>query len=102
MAAWHFWSVDRKSAPEQFWEPFLQNKTKVTLCFGDSHLYWLSSDLRQKVEDNQPAIVVRPGDIVKANSGGTAIGDVRGVINLAGFLNNRGLVISGSMAAREP
>lgn len=87
----HFWSVDHQSALEQFWGPFLQNKTKVTLSLGDSHLYWLSSDLRQKVEDNQPAINVRPGDIVKASSGGTQIGDVRGIVNLTGFLNSRGL-----------
>ena len=87
----HFWSVDGQSVVEQFWGPFLQNKTKVTLSLGDSHLYWLSSDLRQKVEDNQPASV-RVGDIVKASGGGTQIGDVRGIVNLTGFLNSHGLV----------
>ena len=92
MAAWNFWPVGHKSVLDQFWKPFLQNRAKVTLCFGDSHLYWVSPDLRQKVEDNQPSIVVRPGDIVKASNGGTAIGDVRGVISLASFLNSRGLV----------
>jgi len=66
--------------------------TGLRRCFGDSHLYWLSTDLRQKVEENQPTITVRSGDIVKASSGGTQIGDVRGVITLAGFLNTRGLV----------
>jgi hypothetical protein len=91
VAGRHFWSVDRKTALDQFWAPFVQNKTKVSLCFGDSHLYWVSSDMRQKVEDNQPA-TVRSGDIVKASGGGTQIGDVRGVVNLAGFLNSRGLV----------
>jgi hypothetical protein len=88
----HFWLVDSKNAVEQFWSPFLQNKNKVTLCLGDSHLYWLSSDLRQKVDDNQPTITVRSGDIVKASSGGTQIGDVRGIINLTGLLNSHGLV----------
>jgi hypothetical protein len=92
--AWNLWPVSRKSALDQFWEPLLQNKKIVTLCFPDSHLYWVSPDLRQKVEDNQPSILVRPGDIVKASSGGggTAMGDVRGVIRLASFLNSRGLV----------
>ncbi|NYF77815.1 hypothetical protein [Granulicella arctica] len=94
LAGRNSWPVNLKSdSPlEQFWKPFLQYKTNVTLCFGDSHLYWLSSDLRQKVEANQPPILIQPGDIVKANSGGTAIGDVRGVISLAGLLNSRGLV----------
>jgi hypothetical protein len=92
VAGRHFWSVDRKSAMDEFWGPFLQNKNKVTLCLGDSHLYWLSSDLRQKVDDNQPTMTVRYGDIVKASGGGTQIGDVRGVVNLAGFLSSRGLV----------
>jgi hypothetical protein len=50
--------------------------------------------LRQKVDENQPSILVRPGDIVKASSGsgGNAMGDIRGVIRLAGLLNSRGLV----------
>jgi len=87
----HYWSVARLSVVEQFWEPFLQSKNKVAVCLGDSHLYWLSSDLRQKVDENQQPIAVRPGDIVKASSGGTQIGDVRGIISLAGFLNNHGL-----------
>jgi len=93
VAAWNFWPLGRTSALEQFWRPFLQNKRMVTICFPDSHLYWISPDLRQKVEDNQPSILVRPGDIVKASSGsgGTAMGDVRGVIGLAGFLTSRGL-----------
>ena len=90
--AWNFWHGNRKSALDQFWEPFLRNKSRVTICFGDSHLYWIAPDLRQKVEDNRPSIVVVPGDIVKASSGGTAIGDVRGVISLVGLLNSRGLV----------
>ncbi|MDP9050359.1 MAG: hypothetical protein M3O31_06485 [Acidobacteriota bacterium] len=80
----------------------MQNKTKVTLRFGDSHLYWLSSDLRQKLEDNQPSIVVRPGDIVKASSGGTSIGDVRGVISLAGLLDDRGLVTQALWPQENP
>jgi len=91
-AAWYFWPVGREDTLEEFWKPFLRNKTQVTLYFGDSHLYWVSPDLRQKVEDNQPSIVLQPGDIVQANSGGTAIGDVRGVISVVGFLNSRGLV----------
>lgn len=92
--AWNLWPASRKSALDQFWEPFFENKKVVTLCFPDSHLYWISPDLRQKVEDNQPSILVRPEDIVKASSGGggTAMGDVRGVIRLASFLNSRGLV----------
>jgi len=92
VVAWNFQPGNGKSAVEQFWKPFLRNKTKVTLCLGDSHLYWLSSDLRQKVDLNQPSIVVKPGDIVKASSGGTQIGDVRGVISLTSLLNSRGLV----------
>ena len=94
VAGWNFLPMSRQSAGvlEQFWKPFLQNKTTVTLCFGDSHLYWLSSDLRQKVENNQQSIPVQSGEIVKASGGGTAIGDVRGVISLAGLLNSRGLV----------
>jgi hypothetical protein len=102
IAAWTFWPAGRQSALEQFWKPFLQNKAKVTLRFGDSHLYWLSSDLRQKVEDNQPSILVRPGDIVKASSGGTSIGDVRGVISLAGLLNNRGLATQALWPQESP
>jgi hypothetical protein len=93
--AWNFWPVGRNSALEQFWKPFLRNKTRVTLCFGDSHLYWVSPDVREKVDENQPSILVRLGDIVKASNGGTAIGDVRGVISLAGLLNSRGLVTQG-------
>jgi len=92
LAGKYFRSVDRQSAVEQFWGPFLQTKAKVNICLGDSHLYWLSSDLRQKVEENQPSIAVRSGDIVKASSGGTQIGDVRAVITLAGLLTTRGLV----------
>jgi len=92
MAGRHFWPANGQSALDQFWKPFLQNKTKVTLCFPDSHLYWLTSDLRQKVEDNQMPVSVRSGDIVKASGGGAGVGDVRGVISLAGLLNSRGLV----------
>lgn len=92
VTVWHFWPAGHENALEQFWKPFLHNKAKVTICFGDSHLYWVSPELRQKVEDNPPSIVIRPEDIIKASSGGTAIGDVRGVISLAGFLNSRGLV----------
>ena len=82
-------SGEEASALEQFWKPFLQNKTNVTLCFGDSHLYWLASDLRQKVEDNQLPILVRSGDIGKTTS--AAVGDVRGVISVTSWLNSRGL-----------
>lgn len=92
VAGWSFWPVSRKSASalEQFWTPFLQNKANVTLAFGDSHLYWLSSDLRPKVEDNQLPMLVRPGDIGKTTS--AAVGDVRGVISLTSWLNSRGLI----------
>jgi len=92
IGGWRVWSVNRRDVTDRFWAPFLENKAGVTLCLGDSHLYWISSDLRQKVEDNQPTILVRSGDIVKASGGGTQIGDARGVINLAGFLSRRGLV----------
>ena len=92
VAGWNFWPTNRKgpSALEQFWKPFFQNKTNVTISFGDSHLYWLSSDLRQKVEDNQLPIPVRPGEIGKTTS--AAVGDVRGVISLSSWLNSRGLI----------
>jgi len=91
VAGWHIWSVGRTSALEQFWSPFLRDKTKVALCFGESNSYWLAADLGQKVKDNQLPMVVEPGQIGKTpSSPGT--GDVRGVISLASLLNGRGLV----------
>jgi hypothetical protein len=91
VAVRNFRPVAGKSALDQFWNPFLQNKTKVTIRFGDTHHYRLSSELMKKVEENQPSIVVKPGDIIKLNST-TTNGDVRGVISLAGFMNSRGVV----------
>jgi hypothetical protein len=92
LTAWHFRSADHNSALEQFWKPYLRNKSKVVFCFGDSRLYWLSPDLRQKVADHQPTIVIHAGDIGRASGGGTPIGDARGLISLTGLLNGRGLV----------
>jgi hypothetical protein len=87
---WHFWSVDHNGAVDEFWGPYLRGKAKVVLCFGDSHVYWLAPDLRQKVDDKQLPMVVQPGQIGKTGPS-PSTGDVRGIMSLASLLNGRGV-----------
>ncbi|MFZ0337162.1 MAG: hypothetical protein WAL45_03960 [Terracidiphilus sp.] len=91
---WVIW-VRQTSRPvralDQFWQPVFQSKNPVTIRFGETITYWISSDLRKAVEAGDPTISVKPGDIIESWDDSASAGSIRTVLAIANLLSSHGV-----------
>lgn len=87
------WKVlnDPDRIVNEFWQPVIANKRPVIFRFGHTISYWITPEVRRKVESGQPNFSVEQGQIIESWDDFASAGSIRSVLLISDLLNRHGV-----------
>lgn len=77
-------------ALREFWQPVLQDRGKVIICFGNAASFWPSESVRQALEKGDQALLANPGRITVTRDDTVTVGNLRAAVSIANLLSGYG------------
>ena len=78
-------------ALREFWQPLIQDRAKVIICFGNATSFWPSESVRQALEKGDQALLQDPGRITVTRDDTVTVGNLRAAVSISNLLSGYGI-----------
>ncbi len=84
-------SASPDHALKEFWQPLIQERSPVIVCFGNAVSFWPSQSVRQAIEDGDLALSANPGPLVETRDDTVTVGNLRAAVSILNVLRSYGI-----------